>query len=140
MTYLLIKWLLKIISDVQALTIFKSLKLLHLYDIFRIKLLCFVYKSINKLIPYCFHDFFLLNSDVRGYFAGQSNRGDVFCNHKNSSRNGLRPIRYMGAKTWNELPEKLKNSTSKFSLKKSQEIYSKLYVELNYLQLGTLEI
>ena len=103
----------------HTLPIFKSLKLLQLYDIFRIKLLCFVYESINKLNSYCFHEFFQLNSDVHGYFTRQSNRGDVFRNHKNSSQYGLRSIRYMGAKTWNELPEILKNSTSKFSFKKN---------------------
>ena len=103
----------------HTLPIFKSLKLLQLYDIFRIKLLCFVYESINKLNPYCFHDFFLLNSDVHGYFTRQSNRGDVFRNHKNSFQYGLKSIRYMGAKTWNELPEILKYSTSKFSFKKN---------------------
>ena len=97
----------------HTLPIFKSLKLLQLYDIFRIKLLCFVYESINKLNPYCFHDFFLLNSDVHGYFTRQSNRGDVF----RSFQYGLKSIRYMGAKTWNELPEIPKNSTSKFSFK-----------------------
>ena len=42
----------------HTLPIFKSLKLLQLYNIFRIKLLCFVCESINKLNPYCFHDFF----------------------------------------------------------------------------------
>ena len=74
-------------------------------------------KIINKLNPYCFHDFFLLNSDVHRHFTRQSNRGDVFRNHKNSFQYGLKSIRYMGVKTWNELPEILKNSTSKFSFK-----------------------
>ena len=124
----------------HTLPIFKSLKLLQLYDISRIKLLCFVFKSINKLNPYFFHDFFLLNSDVHGYFTRQSNRGDVFRNHKNSFQYGLKSIRYMGAKTWNEFPEILKTLLPNFLSKKSQKIHSKLYVEFNYLELGTLEV
>ena len=103
----------------HTLLIFKSLKLLQLYDVFRIKLLCFVYESIRKPNPYCFDDFFLFNSDVHEYSTRQSNRGDVFRNHKNSFWYGLRSIRQMGAKAWNELPKMLKNSTSKFSFLKS---------------------
>ena len=82
----------------------------------------------------------LLNSDVHGYFTNQSNRCEVFRNHKIRFRYGLRSILFMEAKTWNELPDTLKNSTSKFSFKKISKIYSKLYVELSYLELGTLEI
>ena len=103
----------------HTLSIFKRFKLILLYDIFRIKLLCFIYESINKLNPNCFHDFFLFNSDVHEYFTRQSNRGDVFRNHKNSFRYGLKSIRYMGAKIWNEPPEILKSSTSKFSFKRN---------------------
>ena len=102
----------------HTLPIFKSFKLLQLHDIFRIKLLCFVFESINKLNTYCFHNFFLLNSSVHEYFTRQSDRGDIFRNHKNSFQYGLKSIQYMGAKTWNELPDILKKSASKFSFKK----------------------
>ena len=103
----------------HTLPIFKSFKLLQLCDIFRIKLLCFVYVSINKPNLHCFNDFFLLNSDVHVYSTKPFSRGDVFRNHKNSFRYGLRSIRHMGATTWNELPKVLKNSTSKFSFQKN---------------------
>ena len=68
-------------------------------------------------------NFCLLNSDVHGYFTRQSNRGDIFRNHKNSFQYGLRSIQYMGPKTWNELPEILKNSTSKFSFKQTLKTF-----------------
>ena len=89
---------------------------------------------------HCFHFIFLFNSDVHEYFIRQSNRGDVFHNHKKIFRYGLRSIRYMATTTWNELPEILKNSTSKFSFKKSQKLHSQLYVDLKYIELGTPEI
>ena len=103
----------------------KSLKIFKLHYIFQVKLLYFVYEPINKLNPYCFHDFFLLSSNVHEYlssnvheyFTRQSNSGDLFRNHKNSFHCGLRSIRYIGAKTWNEIPEILKNSDSRFSIK-----------------------
>ena len=43
----------------------------------------------------------------------------------------------MGAKTWNELPKILKDSTSQFSF---QKIPSKFYVGLNYLELDAIQI
>ena len=50
-------------------------------------------------------------------------------------------IRYMGAERLNELPEILKNSTSKFSFKrKTQKINAKLYVNLNYFEPGNFDI
>ena len=82
----------------HTLPIFKSLQLFKLHDIFRVKLLCFVYESINKLTPHCFHDFFLLNSNVHEYFTRQSNRGDVFRNHKNICQYGLSPFGIWGQK------------------------------------------
>ena len=103
----------------HTLRILKSLKIFKPHDIFQVKLLCFVYESINKLNPYCFHDFFLLSSNVHEYFTRQSNSSDLFRNHKNSFQYGLRSIRYMGAKTWNEIPEILKNSDSRSSFKRN---------------------
>ena len=46
----------------------------------------------------------------------------------------------MGVEPWNELPEILQTLLLNFLSKKSQKIQSKLYVELKYLELGTLEI
>ena len=57
----------------------------------------FLYESIN----YCFHDFFLLNSSIHKYFTRQSNRDDVFRNHRNSLQYGLKSIRYIGQKNRN---------------------------------------
>ena len=47
-----------------SLLIFKKLKLLRFQDIFQLRLLTFVYKSINKKNPSCFHDYFSLNANI----------------------------------------------------------------------------
>ena len=39
--------------------IFLELQLLKLQDLFEMKLLAFVYESVNKLSPPCFHEFFI---------------------------------------------------------------------------------
>jgi len=41
----------------HSLPIFKDLKLLRIVDIFKLKLLSFVYESVNMVTPVCFHKF-----------------------------------------------------------------------------------
>ena len=103
----------------HTLPIFKNLKLLRLQDIFRVKILSFVYESLNKINPSCFHDFFSLNSRIHQHFTRQSHHGHAFLTQKNSLQYGLRSIRYLGAKMWNDLPGEIRNSASKFSFKRN---------------------
>ena len=62
--------------------IFGSLKLLSLHDIFKLRLLTFIFESINKLTPSCFNNFFTLNISVHHYETRQSFRGDIYLNKK----------------------------------------------------------
>ena len=102
----------------HALPIFKALKLLRLQDIFQFKMLGFVFKSINKMNPVCFHSFFSCTSSIHGYHTRHSYRADVFLTHNNSLQYGLKSIHCMGAKMLNDLPEEIRNSSSKCSFKK----------------------
>ena len=101
----------------HTLPIFKSLKIFKLHDIFQVKLLCFVYESINKLNPYCFHDFFLLSSNVHEYFTRQSNSGDLFRNHKNSFQYGRGPFGIWEQKHGTKSQKYRKTQTVDFLLK-----------------------
>ena len=47
-----------------SLPIFNDLKLLKLSEIFELRLLTFVFDSVTKTSPSCFHDFFLFTSSV----------------------------------------------------------------------------
>ena len=88
----------------HSLPIFKDLKLLTLSEIFELRPLTFVYDSVNKTSPSCFHNFFLLSSSVHQYSTRQASQGDLFLFRKNSLRYGLRSIQYLGTKLWNSLP------------------------------------
>ena len=46
----------------HTLPIFKDLKLFRIADIFKVRLMSFVYEASNKIAPDCFHDFSSLNS------------------------------------------------------------------------------
>ena len=58
--------------------IFKHLKLLKLSEIFELRLLTFVYDSVNRTSPSCCHNFFLLSSSVHKYSTRQASQGDLF--------------------------------------------------------------
>ena len=107
----------------HTLPIFKDLKLLTLSEIFELRLLTFVYDSVNKTSPSCFHNFFLFSSSVHQYSTRQASQGDLFLFRKNSLRYGLRSIQYLGTKLWNSLPMELRNTPSKISFKKQLKIY-----------------
>ena len=106
-----------------SLPIFKDLKLLELSEIFELRLSTFVFDSVNKTSPSCFHNFFLFNSSVHQYSTRQASQGDLYLLRKNSSQYGLKSIRYLGAKLWNSLPVELRNAPSKVSFKTKMKFY-----------------
>ena len=85
----------------HSLPIFKDLKLLRIVDIFKLKLLSFVYESVNMIAPVCFHNLFFLNSTLHCHNTRQSTRGDMFLANINTSLYGLKSILYLGANLWN---------------------------------------
>ena len=84
--------------------IFQSLKTLKIVDVLHLNILTFVYKSINKLSPSCFHDYFQPNSSVHRIGTRHATRGDLFKSIKNTTLYGLQTIQYFGSKLWNTLP------------------------------------
>ena len=68
-----------------SLPIFNDFKLLKLSEIFELRLLTFVFDSINKTSPSCFHDFFLLSSSVHQYSTRKASQGDLYMFKKQSS-------------------------------------------------------
>ena len=107
-----------------SLPIFNDFKLLKLSEIFELQLLTFVFDSINKTSPSCFHDFFLLSSSVHQYSTRQASQGDLYMFKKNSLQYGLKSIRYHGVKLWNTLPLELRNAPTKIMFKTKLKIYS----------------
>ena len=92
--------------------IFSDLNILKLQDLFHLKLLIFVYESIYKITPVCFHNFFETLASVHQYSTRQANKGDIFLTHQNTKQYGLRSVRYFGAKFWNDIPVDITRSLS----------------------------
>ena len=84
--------------------IFLSLKILKVEDLLHLNILTFVYKSIKKLSPSCFHNYFTPDSSVHRFGTRQATRGDLFKSFKNTTVYGLQTIQVFGSKLWNTLP------------------------------------
>ena len=106
-----------------SLPTFNDLKLLKLSEIFELRLLTFVFDSVNKTSPGCFHDFFLFSSSVYQYYTRHASQGDLYMSRKNSLQYGLKSIRYLGAKLWSTLPVEIRNAPSKISFKTRLKIH-----------------
>ena len=71
-----------------SLPIFNDLKLLKLSEIFELQLLTFVFDSVKKTSPSCFHDFFLFISSVHQYSTRQASQSDLYMSQRNSLQFG----------------------------------------------------
>ena len=109
--------------------IFSDLKILKLKDLFQLKLLSFVYESVLKISPVCFHDFFNTLESVHQYSTRQAEKVNIFLPQKNTTQYGLRSVRYHGAKCWNEIPVEIKRSPS---LKAFRQKLKSFFFENNY--------
>ena len=110
----------------ESTPIFSDLKILKLYDLFYLKLLTFVYESVNKISPICFHNFFETLTSVHQYNTRQASKGDIFMTQENTLLYGLRSIRYTGAKSWNDIPTLIKQapSSANFRSKLKSHLFS----------------
>ena len=109
--------------------IFSDLKILKLYDLFDFKLLTFVYESVNKISPSFFHNFFETLTTVHHYNTRQALKGDIFMTRENTLQYGLRCVRCAGAKSWNSIPDVIRQSpsVSNFRRKLKFHIFSTKY-------------
>ena len=106
--------------------LFKELKLLNIYDVYKAEALKFVYDSLHKTNPPQFHSFY-------SYPCNQTNTAANRDSNLNSpqvrtSTYGLKSLKYTGVTLWNDLSATLRNSSSKKCFGKAVK---KLYLD-NY--------
>ena len=103
--------------------IFRDIKILKLHDLFQLKLLNFVYESVNKLSPSSCHTFFELAGHVHQYGTRQVENYDIFLTRKNTLQYGLISVRFCDAKTWNKIPIGIKRSSSVQTFRQKLEAF-----------------
>ena len=100
--------------------IFTRLRILTLYDINKFQSCCFVYKSLNRLLPPSFCDIFDINYDIHDH--NTRHKSDIHAiAHRIHARTMY--IKVYGAKLWNSLHQFLKNSNSYRQFKNYYKIY-----------------
>ena len=82
--------------------IFKLSDLLQPDDHLILNILSLVYKATNNLIPSCFQDYFIYNSNIHGYETRQVG-DDLYKKHRNTTMYGLRSMKYHGSSLWNNI-------------------------------------
>ena len=92
--------------------LFHQIKFLKIHDIFKHRLLMFIFKCLNQMNPHIFNSWFNLTSQVHGYqtrskfahFEDYTITRTLFIHSARTSHYGLKLTRVLGAKIWNSLP------------------------------------
>ena len=107
-------------SDVmsQSAPLFHQLEILKLQDVHILQTVSFVFNCVRYLGPDHFNSYFQKNSIIHHYNTRQASREDLFLFRRNTDHFGLKSIQFFGAKLWNTIPVKLRNSLPLFILRK----------------------
>ena len=116
-------------STPHSTFIFSGLNISELYGLFQLKLLTFVYESIHKISPPCFHNIFNTLASVYQYGTQQAGKGDISLTQKNTQLYGLQSIQYHGSTCCNTIPLDIKQSPSVHLFRQRLEA---LFFENNY--------
>ena len=108
--------------------LFSQLKLLRLYDIYKLYISSFIFECQNKTSPIYFSDFFSSVSSIHSNNTRSASQGNLFLIRKNTLQYGLRSMSYIGVKIWNTISSDIKNTSSVKSFrKKYKEFLSSSY-------------
>ena len=91
--------------------LFKELKLLNIFDIYKVEALKFVYDSLYKTNPPQFHSFYSYPINQINTAANRSHNLNI--PQVRTSTYGLKSLKYTGVILWNDLSTELRNSFSK---------------------------
>ena len=100
---------------VHTLPLFYKLKMLKIYDIYKLQVGNFVYESINNIG----HSQSVINyttvSDIHDHNTRFANLGNLFVNYVRTNRYGLKALKFEGVKVWATIPTNVKECRSKKS-------------------------
>ena len=88
--------------------LFKELKLLSINGIFKLRLVNFVHKCVNKLLPINFHSWFYHIHNIHNHNTRANSDMNLYIPRRYTTHYGLKSIKYNGAKLWNEVSSFIK--------------------------------
>ena len=101
--------------------LFIKLETLKIMDIYKYQVVKFIFKSIKKLTPINFHNWFItnyercgVNINTRSNFNADNSKfiKNLFIPFARTTNYGLKQLKVNGPRIWNELPNNIKNITS----------------------------
>ena len=90
----------------HSIPLFKQMNILPVYCMNDLQTACFMFSSINSLLPKCFNDMFILNANIHTHFTRMNNALHQTQYRLNCSKFALRTH---GPVLWNSLPPGLKS-------------------------------
>ena len=107
--------------------LFIDLKVMKIHNIFRYRLLTFVFKCMNNLHTKTFRNWFQFVSNVHNYSTRSVSTCNLYLPRDRTVRYGLNSIKFNGPFTWNDLPNNIKNTRglSKFNYRLKEHLLSK---------------
>ena len=105
--------------------LFKTLKLLNVFDIHKYQVGAFMYMCVNKLLPAKFCNFYTTINDIHSYNTRTS---ENLFRYLATSNTIQRTLKYSGPLLWNSLSNKLRQCSSLNTFK----IHFKLHLINNY--------
>ena len=94
----------------QSNPLFLKLSIMKIHNIFKLKLITFVYKCLYQIHPVNFYNWFIFSNRIHSHITRSSTQNNIFIPQIRTTNYGLKSIKYNGAKSWNTL-----NSNIKFS-------------------------
>lgn len=96
--------------------------ILNIYDLCRVQILLFVFKSINHLLPSRYFSYFTLIENLHHYSTRSSNDGKLYISYaKKLCR--INTVALWGPKCWNSLPAQVRSPLSLYSFKSGLKKY-----------------
>ena len=96
--------------------LFSKMKFLKVDDIYQYQVCKFIFKSINKLNPYNFHDWFTFSHHIHSYntrsttnVSDDTNIRCLFIPYSRTTNYGLKQLKSNGPRIWNALPKDIVN-------------------------------
>ena len=95
--------------------LFHKLKMLKIYDIYKVQVGNFVFESVNDIGPSQSIIKFTRASEIHDHDTRYAKRGKFFITGVRTERYGLRALRVEGRKVWDTIPNNIKESRTKKS-------------------------
>ena len=97
--------------------LFNKLKILTIYEIFKLQLGLLVFESINNIGPSNNLIKFTMVSEVYNHETRYAYHGNFYINSARTIRYGVKGLKIEGAKLWTTIPNDIKKSRTKKTFK-----------------------